>query len=180
MRTSFRHYNYLITNIYAPPRQDERRNFLNNWTLVRDEEAVNIIAGNFNVNINSDKNRISQAPSQRNPSCDLLKSLMADFIDTAEFAKPGPFLTFYQTTQGNQKMATWLDYIFIDSNHSQFCKNTCTRFGNSDHLLVESELAFNSEPTHSSSWKFNRKYWLIPNLKSEILKEIENIQDINN
>ena len=112
---------------------------------------MNIIASDFNVNINSDKNRISQAPPQRDPSSNLLKSLMADFIDTAEFAKPGPFLTFYQTTQGNQKMATQLDYIFIDSNYSQFCKNTCTRFGNSNHLLVKSELAFNSEPKHSFS-----------------------------
>jgi exonuclease III len=179
-RTTYKHYNYLLTNVYAPPRQDERKNFFSNWTPTKDEEVINIVAGDFNTNINSEKNRISQAPPQRDPSHDIVRDIFSDFIDTADFAKPGPFLTFYQTTHGNQKMATRLDYIFIDSNHGQFCKNTCTRFGNSDHLLVESELVFKSEPAYSSSWKFNRKYWSIPNLKQEITEIIKSTQDYNN
>ncbi|CAG8826585.1 6079_t:CDS:1, partial [Gigaspora rosea] len=50
-----------ILNVYAPSSVRERMMFLNNWTLVIDKEAINIIARDFNINLKLLENRISQA-----------------------------------------------------------------------------------------------------------------------
>ena len=42
-------------------------------------------------------------------------------------------------------MATHLDYIFIDENNANLISQIDTRFGNSDHLLVECILNFSTK-----------------------------------
>ncbi|CAG8728149.1 17919_t:CDS:2, partial [Dentiscutata erythropus] len=60
-------------------------------------------------------------------------------------------------TRDNQRMATRLDYIFIEDQYVQNCTLTYMRFGNSDHLLVESELNFAKISLKAAYWKLNIK-----------------------
>jgi len=167
-RTVIQQQPFLLTNVYAPPAHNERFSFFQSWALLNSEESISIIGGDFNTNTDPDKNRISQAPAQSDQSRNKIKELMSDFTDTAIFSKDKQFLTFYQNTQNNQKMATRLDYIFIEANHSHICKNTYTSFGNSDHLMVVSELDLKHYNGAPSPWRFNRKCWENSELKEEV------------
>ena len=176
-KTEIKQQPFFFTNVYAPPSHEERYTFLQNWTPQSTEEHICIIGGDFNTNLNPHKNRISQAAIQSDQSRAKLEDLMTEFVDTALFSKESQFLTFYQNTQNNQSMATRLDYIFIEASHSYLCANTYTSFGNSDHLLVISEL--NTKQTKApSTWKFNRSCWDNLELKEEIYNEIRNISSI--
>jgi exonuclease III len=132
-----KNFNFSFTNVYAPPHPKDRLNFFSIWSPQIDEGFINILAGDFNVNINPQKDRISQAPIQNDPTRIRLQNLVTEFTDSANHIENEPFITFYQNTQGNQRMATRLDYIFLEANFSHFKSQTQTRFGNSDHLLVE-------------------------------------------
>ena len=59
---------------------------------------------------------------------------MKNFTDSSNFAKAKPFHTFFQKTQGNRTMATYLDYILINKNNTYLISQINTKFGNSDHL----------------------------------------------
>ena len=67
---------------------------------------INIIARDLNTNLNSDINRMSQANIQNDPSRDLLRNIIKNFIDSAPFSNQNLFFTFYQKTQNNQLIAT--------------------------------------------------------------------------
>ena len=102
---------------------------------------------------------------------------MVGFIDTADCIqkKEEPFITYYQNTRGGQRMATRLDYIFIDAIHRQYCKHTATQFGNSDHLLVECELQLASSSNKGKFWRFDKNNWNNPLLRAELIEEIQSI-----
>ena len=53
-------------------------------------------------------------------------------------------------------MATHLDYIFIDENNAYLISQIDTKFGNSDHLLVECILNFGTKRKESALWRFNK------------------------
>ena len=178
VRFNFRHRSFLVTNVYAPPNIEDRVAFFNRWSPQIDEEVVNIVAGDFNVNLNLYENRISQAEPHNDPSRNILKQKMQDFIDTAEIIGLKPFLTFYQKTCGSHLMATRLDYIFVDANHGQFCNSVATRYGNSDHLLVECEMHFAQEHPRAACWKFDKGCWSNIKLRNEVEEELRNIKDI--
>jgi len=59
---------------------------------------MNIIARDFNTNLNLETNRISQVPAQYDQSKGLLENLTKDYIDTVFFSKESPFFIYYQTT----------------------------------------------------------------------------------
>ncbi|CAG8554247.1 13737_t:CDS:2 [Dentiscutata erythropus] len=79
-----------------------------------------------------------------------LQERLKSFTDTAEVATSRPFLTFFQTTRGNNAMATRLDYIFVKENYIQFCQDVKTQFGNSDHLFVECTFNFKAPNKRSA------------------------------
>ncbi|CAG8785935.1 18275_t:CDS:1, partial [Gigaspora rosea] len=54
--------------MYAPPNIEDRVAFFNRWSPQIDEEVVNIVAGDFNINLDLYKNRISQAEPHNDPS----------------------------------------------------------------------------------------------------------------
>ncbi|CAG8544062.1 4919_t:CDS:2 [Gigaspora rosea] len=122
----FRQHQFRIMNVYAPPTIEERMRFFSAWSLTKKEDAINIIAGDFNTNI-TDINRISQAPSHNDPTRQKLEMLMEGMIDTAIVAEQSPFLTFYQKTRGQNLMTTRLDYIFLEDHELNFEKNTSCR-----------------------------------------------------
>ncbi|CAG8599033.1 25109_t:CDS:2 [Dentiscutata erythropus] len=119
-----------ITNVYAPPNMKDRTAFFENWIPPFDKDKINIIAGDFNTNLDPTINRISQANIQNDLSRLKLKRLLNNLLDSASLLEKKPFLTFYQNTRNNQSMATRLNYIFIDKNYQK----TETLYGNSDHL----------------------------------------------
>src|SRR5690349_12260006 len=135
--TCFLHENtaFHITNIYAPPNVMDRVTFFNNFSVSKKHSKINIIAGDFNTNLNPDINRISQANRQNDPSKNLLEDITKEYIDSAVFSAQNPFLTFFQNTSNGNQMATRLDYIFLDDDYSHLSWNTKTHYGNSDHLL---------------------------------------------
>ncbi|CAG8654559.1 27495_t:CDS:1, partial [Dentiscutata erythropus] len=45
-----------VTNVYAPPNNKDRSEFFERWSLSWDEELINILGGNFNVNIDPETN----------------------------------------------------------------------------------------------------------------------------
>ncbi|CAG8786417.1 12644_t:CDS:2, partial [Dentiscutata erythropus] len=61
-------YLFKITNVYAPLNMKDRTAFFENWISPFDEDKINIIAGDFNTNLDPTINRISQANGQNNPS----------------------------------------------------------------------------------------------------------------
>ena len=137
----YKKHPFKLTNVYAPPNIEDRTSFFNNWALQIDERCINILAGDFNTNLNPQTNRISHAPPTSDPTRTMLSNLTVKFMDTASITQEEePFITFYQNTRGGRRMATRLDYIFIDANHGHCCKHTTTQFSNSDHLLVECKL----------------------------------------
>jgi hypothetical protein len=76
-------------------------------------------------------------------------------------------------------MATHLDYIFIDENNAHLISQIDTRFGNSDHLLVECTLLFKAKGRESALWRFNKSCFLNERLKKEVLEEIVEFEEAN-
>ncbi|CAG8493744.1 5794_t:CDS:2, partial [Gigaspora rosea] len=130
------HLNFQVTNVYAHPNISNRRKFLEAWVPRRNTNTINIIASDFNTNLNPTNNRISQAQNHYDATRNKLAELMENFTDTACVSKTNPFITYYQTVRNGHSIATRLDYIFLDDDHIWMCKKSETKFGNSDYLLV--------------------------------------------
>src|SRR5260363_48505 len=47
-----KHLTFQATNVYAPPNIMDKRNFLEEWAPSIDINAINIVAGDFNTNLN--------------------------------------------------------------------------------------------------------------------------------
>src|SRR5260364_158463 len=150
-----KHKTFQVTNVYAPPSIPERREFLETWAPSIKNNVINIVAGDFNTNLNPTENRISQSQSHHDPTKNKLAELMEGFTDTAYVSKEKPFITYHQTVRDRRTMATRLDYIFLDNDHFQLCKKSETKFGNSDHLLVWCSLYQNQETPKPTLWKLN-------------------------
>ncbi|CAG8458790.1 818_t:CDS:2, partial [Gigaspora rosea] len=110
--------------------------------------------------------------SKKNPLLDKLYQRMEDYTDTANHSGH-PFTIYTQKTQNKQLMATRLDYIFVDNDYIQFCQDTQTLFGNSDHLLVKSTFNMQSQAQYASYWKFNTKCLMNENIKKDIEEELQ-------
>ncbi|CAG8796668.1 28417_t:CDS:2, partial [Gigaspora margarita] len=104
--------------------------------------------------------------------CSTSKKKEEDYIYTANHSGH-PFTIYTQKTRNNQLMATRLDYIFVDNDHIQFCQDTQTLFGNSDHLLVKSTFNMQSQAQYASYWKFNTKCLMNENIKKGIEEELQ-------
>src|SRR5690242_12205477 len=102
---------FQLINVYAPPNIEDRVRFFNSWAPQIEERKINILAGDFNTNLDPQRNRISQASITNDSTRELLKKLTTEYIDSATIVAEGePFLTYYQNTRGGHKMATRLDY----------------------------------------------------------------------
>src|SRR6185295_6754400 len=75
-------------------------------------------------------------------------------------------------------MATHLDYIFIDEHNAHLISEVNTKFGNSDHLLVECILNFNTKEKESALWRFDKNCFKNERLRKEILEEISELNNI--
>ncbi|CAG8799548.1 220_t:CDS:1, partial [Dentiscutata erythropus] len=53
------------------------------WSPSWDEESINILGGDFNINIDPETNRVSQAIAHPNSTSLQLKNLTNNFIDSA-------------------------------------------------------------------------------------------------
>jgi exonuclease III len=168
----FKEFSFQITNVYAPPCQQDRIVFFNNWAPQLKENTINIITGDFNTNLFPERDRSSIAPLQPDSTRIQLKELTKNFIDSSEFSSTRPFHTFFQKTRGNNMMATHLDYIFVNEHYSHLITECNTRFGNSDHLLVECVLNLSTNRKESSLWRFNKDTFKNEKLKKEVLEEI--------
>src|SRR5260363_130918 len=93
---SFRGHYFAITNVYAPPYQPDRLKFLNAWSPLQKTNSINVIAGDFNLNLNLTLNRVSQTKPQRDPSREVLERKMLDFFNAAECLETSLFLTYFQ------------------------------------------------------------------------------------
>jgi exonuclease III len=174
----FKDLTFQVTNVYAPPSQGDRKLFFDKWSPQPKENAINIIAGDFNTNLYPDKDRTSEAPPQRDITKELLQDCIKNYFDSSDMATTRPFHTFFQKTQGNRTMATHLDYIFVDENNAHLISQIDTKYGNSDHLLVECTLNFRSDRKGSALWRFNKNSFKNERLKKEVLEEISELEDI--
>ncbi|CAG8774887.1 14438_t:CDS:2, partial [Gigaspora rosea] len=73
---TYKHRMYQVMNVYAPPCIEERSRFFNNWVPEISDNRINILAGDFNVNIDPTVNRISQAPPHNDATVRKLKDLI--------------------------------------------------------------------------------------------------------
>jgi hypothetical protein len=176
----FKNLSFHITNIYAPPNLSERKLFFDSWTPQVKENTINIIAEDFNTNLYPEKDRTSEAPPQQDTSRIQLQELTRSFVDSSDFAKTRLFHTFFQKTQGNRTMATHLDYIFIDENNANMISQINTKYGNSDHLLVECTLIFGAKRKESALWRFDKNCFKNEKLKKEVLEEISELVNTEN
>ena len=69
-------------------------------------------------------------------------------------------------------MASHLDYIFIDKNHSYLRFKLNTLYGNSDHQLVKYTLSLQQTLTDSSTWRFDKKVLNNKQLNQDLVKEL--------
>src|SRR5205085_10513826 len=141
------------------------------------ENFINIIAGDFNTNLYLEIDRTSEAAPQRDITRAQLQDITKHFFDSSNLTKSRPFHTFFQKTQGNRTMATHLDYIFIDENNAHLVSQIDTKFGNSDHLLVEYTLSFRSKGKESALWRFDKDCFKNEYLKKEVLDEISEFDE---
>ena len=74
-------------------------------------------------------------------------------------------------------MAIHLNYIFIDKNNIHLVSQIDTKFGNSDHLLVECTLSFRSKGKKSAFWRFDKDCFKNEYLKKEVLDEISEFDE---
>ncbi|CAG8530504.1 7713_t:CDS:2 [Gigaspora rosea] len=81
-----------------------------------------VLAGDFNVNLDPDINRISHVIPHNDLSKEKLKKLTHEMVDTSVAASQTPFITYSQKTRGGHTMATRLDYIFVDKQNAQIAK----------------------------------------------------------
>ncbi|CAG8754521.1 22733_t:CDS:2, partial [Gigaspora rosea] len=123
----YKDQNFHIINVYAPPNIQERTKFFDNWAPSLKEGTINILAGDFNTNINPEVNHISHSAFQNDPSRQQLRELTKDFIDASEMTGESPFLTYFQNTQMGRSMATCIDYIFIEAEYSHLFKKLILR-----------------------------------------------------
>ncbi|CAG8823434.1 4509_t:CDS:1, partial [Gigaspora rosea] len=70
------------TNVYAPPNSTERGNFFDSWKPSTNSEAINIIGGDFNTNLDPLNNKISQIQIHNDLTREKLSELMKGFTDT--------------------------------------------------------------------------------------------------
>ncbi|CAG8452602.1 12923_t:CDS:1, partial [Cetraspora pellucida] len=49
--------------------------FFNNWAIIIDERCINILAGDFNTNLNPQTNQISNSPPTCDPTREILRRL---------------------------------------------------------------------------------------------------------
>src|ERR1043165_4998570 len=98
----FKGYSLRITNVYAPPNISDRVIFFNDWKPQIKENSINIIARDFNVNLNPKDNRISQAIAQQDSTKAQLANLTKEFVNSADMSNTKPFLTFFQKIQNNR------------------------------------------------------------------------------
>ncbi|CAG8569943.1 10928_t:CDS:1, partial [Cetraspora pellucida] len=96
----------------------------------------------FNTNLTPEEDRISQTSSYYNFTRVILKNKLDGFTNIADLIDKKPSFTYFQKIKNNSTMATKLDYIFIDNNNVQFCKQVNTKFENSDYLLVKITINF--------------------------------------
>src|SRR6185437_2500443 len=171
-----KHLTVQATNVYATPNIVERSNFLEEWAPSIDINAINIVAGDFNTNLNPIVDRISQSQSHYDPTRNKLAELMEGFTDTAGMSNTKPFITYHQTVKNGHSMATRLDYIFLDNDHIQMCKKSETKFGNSDHLLVWCSLYRNHETPKPTLWKLNTRMLDNPFISKEIKDDLKNME----
>ncbi|CAG8538396.1 16032_t:CDS:2 [Cetraspora pellucida] len=98
--------------------------FFNNWAPQVDKRCINILAGDFNTNLNSQTNRISDSPPTSDPTRETLRRLTSEFIDIACLKqREEPYITYYQNTRGGKRMATRLNYIFTNTNYGHCCNS---------------------------------------------------------
>jgi hypothetical protein len=60
----FKDLTFQISNIYAPPNPNDRKLFFEKWSPQINKDAINIIGGDFNTNLYSEKDRTSEAAPQ--------------------------------------------------------------------------------------------------------------------
>jgi len=130
------------------------------------------------VNLDPDINRISHVILHNDPSKEKLKELTCGMVDTSIADSQMPFITYSQKTRGGHTMATRLDYIFVDEQNAQYCQKMYTKFGNSDHLMVATEMKFRKNELQSSYWKVNYKCLENEMLKKEIVEKIRTVTDL--
>jgi exonuclease III len=177
--TNFKYKNltFQVSNVYAPSSLGERKVFFERWLPQLKENAINIIGGDFNTNLYPERDRISEAVPQRNTTKAQLQDLTKNFVDSSNLAKTKPFYTFFQKTQGDRSMATHLDYIFINEHNAYLISEVNTKFSNSDHLLVECILNFNTRGKESALWRFDKNCFKNKRLRKEILEEISELDN---
>ncbi|CAG8802700.1 4863_t:CDS:1, partial [Gigaspora rosea] len=71
----YRKRSFRAVNIYAPPALEERVRFIDGWSINKNTNVVNIVAGDFNVNLDLEVNRISHVTPNNDPSKRKLKEL---------------------------------------------------------------------------------------------------------
>ncbi|CAG8688153.1 17532_t:CDS:2, partial [Gigaspora rosea] len=111
----YRKRSFRAVNVYAPSALEERVRFLDGWSINKNTNAVNIVAGGFNVNLDPEVNRISHVTLNNDLSKRKLKELTRGLVDMIVAASQTPFLTYFQRTKEGNNMAT--------SNRDEFYKS---------------------------------------------------------
>src|SRR5947209_10357220 len=124
---------FKINNIYSPPHRAERLTFWSKITIPFNLDYVNIVGGDFNCVLNPTMDRESAASYQLDPSAELIRRKLSNFVDTYSPSFKEPLHTFSMNTQAGPHLSR-LDYVFIDSSQSHLQTNITTSFANSDHL----------------------------------------------
>jgi len=109
----------------------------------------------------------------------LLLENFKNFTDTSSVSENIPLLTFFQRTQGNRTMASHLDYIFIDEDHSHLAAKLNTLYGNSDHKLVKCVFNFQQATSGPTIWKFDKRTLTNTLLEKDLREELQEAVNSN-
>src|SRR5947209_14298409 len=167
---------FRVNNIYSPPHRSERLSFWSKITISSHLDYINIVGGDFNCILNPERDKESAAPYHLDPSAEVIRRKLSNFIDTYSPFFKEPLHTFSMNTQAGPLLSR-LDYVFIDSLQSHLQTNTTTFFANSDHLALKVDLFLPPSSVSNNSWKLNSFLLKDQQLKLSFLEYISNLSD---
>ena len=142
-----------IINIYAPNNPTERKQFINSINNIIDINSINIIAGDFNLVLNSELDREPHRHSNDVGYNELINLMETSDIEDV-FRKQNPKKQSFSFSRGESKSR--IDFFLTSVfNRNSIKTSSIIHFPFSDHDIVNIKTDFNKTDIGPGVWKMN-------------------------
>ncbi|CAG8683057.1 24080_t:CDS:1, partial [Gigaspora rosea] len=153
---TYNNWPFQVTNICVPHNLD--KGFFDKLTPFKSDDAVNIVAGNFNLVTFYYTEKFDQ--------------IMSNFTKTVNIVGKNSFNNFHKKMKDNQTArADSLDFIFVDNDNAPFCREMETHLKIFDQPLVACTLEL-------SAWRLNEQLLEVPSIREEIQQKLTSLNNV--